>query len=204
MISEHTRAWLENTQGLVESPEGQRLAELAASVPANQAIVEVGSHTGLSTCWLAAGSRDGNGAHITAVDPWGPPRPGSQDDPWELGPEGVLERFRSNIAGTTQYEFNEDYGDLVTPLRTTSQIAADLWVQPIGLLFIDAIHEGPAVRADWAAWGPHMAPRGLACFHDYGDGYPEVRVAIDAFVVPSRDWTSIEVTEPSLWQGQLR
>lgn len=68
-----TRCWLENTQGLVEVEEGEKLAELASQVTANHAIVEVGSHTGLSSCWIAAGSRDGNGAHITCIDPWGEP-----------------------------------------------------------------------------------------------------------------------------------
>jgi len=41
-----TRCWLENTQGLVEVEEGEKLAELASQVTANHAIVEVGSHTG--------------------------------------------------------------------------------------------------------------------------------------------------------------
>ena len=45
-----TRCWLENTQGLVEVEEGEKLAELASQVTANHAIVEVGSHTGLSSC----------------------------------------------------------------------------------------------------------------------------------------------------------
>jgi predicted O-methyltransferase YrrM len=53
-----TRRWLENTQGLVEVEEVEKLAELASQVTANHAIVEVGSHTGLSSCWMAAGSRD--------------------------------------------------------------------------------------------------------------------------------------------------
>jgi hypothetical protein len=202
-LDEHTRKWLTKTQGLVEASEGYRLAKLASLVPRNQAIVEIGSHTGLSTCWLAAGSRNGNGAHIFAIDPWGPPRPDSMDDPWELGPEGVLQRFKDNIAGVTQYEPNEDYGDLVTPLRTHSERASRFWVQPIGLLFVDAVHEGWAVRQDWLSWNKHMAPEGMACFHDYGDSYPGVREAIDDTVIPSREWSWIEVTPPSLWQGRL-
>lgn len=71
-----TRRRLEDTQGLVEVEEGEKLAELASQVTAKHAIVEVGPHTSLSSCWMAAGSRDGNGAHITCLDPWGEPRPG--------------------------------------------------------------------------------------------------------------------------------
>ena len=88
MLSRETRNWLVRTQGLIENAQGERLAELAYYVPRNMAIVEIGSHTGLSTCWLAAGSRAGNGAHVTAVDPYPDPRPGSKDDPWELGRTG--------------------------------------------------------------------------------------------------------------------
>jgi len=202
-VRELTRLWLQNTQGLIEDSEGERLAQHAKNVPATQAIVELGSHTGLSTCWMAAGSRDGNGAHITAVDPWGKPRPGSLDDPWDLGPDGVLERFQSNIAGTTQLVFNEDYGDIVTPLRMKSRAASRVWIKPIGLLFVDAIHEGPAVLEDWYSWSPHLAPGAVVCFHDYGDSYPGVKEAIDREIEPSRRWIWQDLTEPSLWQGQL-
>ncbi len=202
-MRELTRLWLQQTQGLIEDSEGDRLAQHAKNVPANRAIVELGSHTGLSTCWMAAGSRDGNGAQIYAIDPWGKPRPGSLDDPWDLGPDGVLDRFRSNVAGTTQLVFNEDYGDLVTPLRMKSKAAAKVWVKPIGLLFVDAIHEGPAVLDDWYSWAPLLAPKAIVCFHDFGDSYPGVRDAIEKEIEPSRTWLWTDVTPPSLWQGQL-
>ena len=34
-----TRCWLENTQGLVEVEEGEKLAELASQITANHAIL---------------------------------------------------------------------------------------------------------------------------------------------------------------------
>lgn len=179
VVPEHDAAWLKNTQGLIESDEGEWLAEIAAKVPANQAIVEIGSHTGLSTCWMAAGSRHGNGAHVVAVDPWPPPRPNSQDDPWELGPEGVLQRFKDNVAGVTQEVPREDYGPFITALRMTSEEAAHAWVKPIGLLFIDAIHEEWAVLADHAAWHPFVVSDGVIALHDYSDSYPGCKRAID-------------------------
>lgn len=199
----HTHRWLEKTQGLVEVSEGERLASLAATIPAGLGIVELGSHTGLSTCWLAAGSHDGHRAQVYAVDPWPEPRPGSLDDPWNLGAEGVLDRFRSNISGTTQWEPNTSYWDVVTPLRATSTLVARQWVKPVGLLFVDAIHEGWAVRQDWKAWSPHLADGAVVCFHDYGATYPGVRQAIEEAVIPSRSWSWIEFTEPSLWQGRV-
>jgi hypothetical protein len=190
--------WLDNTQGLIEKDEGRRLADLAAHVPADLAIVEIGSHTGLSSCWLAAGSRAGNGAHVTCVDPYPMPRPGSLDDPWELGPEGVLARFVSNIEGTTQDTPRVSYWPSVTLLRTTSEQAGAMWVKPVGLLFVDAIHTEAGVMADWAAWEPHLV--GVAAFHDYGDGYPGCRRGIDR-IAAAEPWADVEVLG-TLWSGR--
>jgi hypothetical protein len=49
-VRARTRCWLENTQGLVEVEEGEKLAELASQVTAKHAIAEVGSHTGRAWC----------------------------------------------------------------------------------------------------------------------------------------------------------
>lgn len=200
MIDDNTMAWLDKTQGLIEPEEGRRLAELAAQTPREYAIVEIGSHTGLSTCWMAAGSRDGLGAHITAVDPYPPPRPNSKDDPWELGPEGVLARFMQNVQGTTQDTSREDYRDLITLLRTTSEDAARIWTKGIALLFVDAIHEEAAVKADYTAWMPHVVTGGFLAFHDYGDSYPGCKAAID-WIATQPDLVPLDVTG-TLWVGR--
>lgn len=204
MIDQHTKLWLRNTQGLIEYNQGLRLAKLAAVVPADQAIVEIGSHTGLSTCWLAAGSRSGYGAHVYAVDPYPAPRPGTKDDPWELGPEGVIERFWSNVAGTTQeVPRGDDYTDLVTLFRETSLDAAARWEKrDIGLLFVDAIHEYEPVLADYAAWSPFMAQYGVIAFHDYHHTYPGCKQAIKEIAATGL-WEPMGLTG-SLWVGRRR
>lgn len=204
VVDADTSAWLDNTQGLISPNEGRLLARLAAFVPANQAIVELGTHTGLSTCWMAAGSRVGYGAHIIAVDPWPEPRPPSpdyDDDPWKLGAEGVLDRFRSNVAGTTQDVPREDYGDLITALRTTSLEAERTFVKPVGLLFVDAIHEEAAVRADHAAWAPHVVAGGWIAFHDFGGDYPGCTRAITD-IEATGSWIGTELVD-GLWAGQV-
>lgn len=194
--------WLDNTQGLIEPDEGRRLAELASHVHPSTAIVEVGSHTGLSSCWLAAGSRVGYGVQVFCIDPWGDPRPGSLDDPWGLGAEGVLNRFKDNVAGVTQEVDRESYWDLVTPLRMASIDAAWIWVKPVGLLFVDAIHEEDAVLEDWAVWKAHLAPGSWAAFHDFGPSYPGCKRAIEKIAV-SEDWSDVSVIG-SLWSARLR
>lgn len=175
--------------GLVSRDEGRTLRRLASDVPADQAIVELGSHTGLSTCWMAGGAQ----AHVFAVDPWGNPRPGSEDDPLGYGTgDAVLEAFGLNIR-------HEGHADKVTPLRTTSTDLARIWAQPVGLLFIDAVHEYAHVKADVEAWAPHMARGSVIAFHDWTDDpehpYEGVKRAIDEV---GEDWKPLGVVG-SLW-----
>lgn len=178
--------------GLVQDSEGRRLAELARSVPVDQAIVEIGSHTGLSTCWMA----DSTKAHIIAVDPWGDPRPGTLDDPFALVTgDAVLARFMDNIR-------TEGHGQRVTPIRTVSTVAASMWVKPVGLVFIDAIHEREHVIADYEAWAPFVAPGGWLAFHDWAP-WPEhpyygVTQAIEEVVIPSGLWSEPVIVD-ALW-----
>lgn len=58
------------TPGLVGRPTAERLAGIAADVPADQAIVEIGVFMARTTTFLAAGAQSGNGAHVYGVDPW--------------------------------------------------------------------------------------------------------------------------------------
>ncbi len=173
--------------GLVQESEGLRLAMLAATVPSDQAIVELGSHTGLSTCWLAGGSE---GAHVFAIDPWGDPRPGSNDDPLGIGPgDNVLALFRANIRA-------EGHTERVTPIRARSVDVAPYWVQPVGLLFIDAVHEYAAVVADLLDWAHLIPPGGWLALHDYTDDpehpYAGVAKAIrDTLLL--RRWTEPDI-----------
>lgn len=189
-------------RGLVMPSEGRVLAELAGQVAGVTAIVELGAHTGLSTCWLAAGAAAGHGAHVFSIDPWGDPRPGSDDDPFHLGTgEAVLSQYFANLA-------TEGHLGRVTPIRGRSTDVAPLWVQPVGLLFIDAVHEFEAVRADYEAWAPHVVEGGSVAFHDYWADPDctvrgEVGDFVEAVVRPSGLWTS-GYTALGLWTAQRR
>ena len=58
--------------GYLQEDEAQRLTWLAARVPADKAIVEIGSLRGRSTCRLGLGAAAGLGAHVWAIDMWVP------------------------------------------------------------------------------------------------------------------------------------
>jgi len=145
--------------GLIAPETGLRLAELASHVPADMAIVEVGSYRGKSTCYLAAGARAGRGAHVYAHDAW--------DLPGNIGGRHVYD------APTRRDEFDAQVAsmrlsDRVTAVQCFSQDAAAAWAgPPIGLLFIDASHEYADVRDDFAAWTVHVPAGGRVVFDDY-------------------------------------
>lgn len=186
---------LAGLRGLMSGREVDALGRLAREVPEWASIVEVGTHTGFSTCHMAFASSRGKGAHITAVDPYLPPRPGSQDDPFGLGPDGVRQEFHDSLTRLGLWPW-------VTPLRARSVEVAAMWSAPIGLLFIDAIHEREAVIEDYEAWAPHVTAGGWLALHDYNqEGYPGVVEAVHEHILPSGRWEDIR-THECLWTAR--
>ena len=182
-------------RGLMTGREVDALGRLAQGVQDWASIVEVGTHTGFSTCHMAVASRRGKGAHITAIDPYLPPRPDSQDDPFGLGPEGVRAEFHRNLTTLGLWS-------MVTPLRAVSLDVARMWQAPIGLLFIDAIHERQHVIEDYEAWSPHIIAGGVLALHDYNaTGYPGVVEAVEEHILPTGCWERVALTE-SLWTAR--
>jgi len=54
-------------KGFLRPIEGETLAKLASIILSDQAIVEIGSYMGKSTCYLASGT---TGAMVYAIDLW--------------------------------------------------------------------------------------------------------------------------------------
>lgn len=172
--------------------EVSRLGEIAAGVPSWAAIVEIGTHTGLSTCWMAAAGP----AHVTAIDPYPPAREGSSDDPFAFGdPEGAMREFHGNLTRLGLWH-------KVTPLRARSTDVAPYWVQPVGLLFIDAVHERDPLAADYEAWERFVPVGGWLALHDFNEvGYPGVPEAVREVILPSGRWEPAPLVE-SLWTAR--
>lgn len=54
---------------------------------------------------------------------------------------------------------------------------------PVDFLYIDGWHDAENVRADYAAWAPHVVPNGLIWFHDaHGASWPDVTALVDELV----------------------
>lgn len=167
---------LEELRGLITPDVGNALAWLASRVPADEAIVEVGSFKGMSTAYLAAGAKDGLGAKVWAVDPWD--TPGNVYGKHGYSAPIVRDDFEKQLKGLKLWS-------RVTPVKAFSVDAAAAWGgPPIGLLFIDADHEEASVRADVAAWRPHLAdPYHVIAFDDLDTPRnPGVRAVVDELV----------------------
>lgn len=166
---------LEDVRGLITTGIGDALRALAAAVPADQAIVELGSFKGMSTAYLATGARDGNGAPVFAIDPWD--LPGNPYGKHGYSAPVVRAEFERQLRGLRLWS-------RVTPLRAFSTDAAAAWDGPkVGLLFVDADHAEAAVRADINAWRPHLADvHVIACDDLDTPRNPGVRVVVDELV----------------------
>jgi predicted O-methyltransferase YrrM len=150
--------WFDEAEArLLFSVTTRALAEL----PEPSVVVEVGSWYGRSTVVLGAAVRaSGTSATVFAVDP----HEGEISLPGSKGAIGrqtgppTFDRFLENMAraGLT---------DVVWPLRQRSFEVA--WSQPIGLLFIDGLHDEANVAQDLGAFEPWLADGGFVAFHDY-------------------------------------
>lgn len=140
--------------GLLSEAEAQLLFDLAAGAR-DGCIVEIGTFHGKSTVALALGARAGSGARVYAIDPF-LPYTGMTGRQFEAAEKAkLLENLL--LAGVS-----ED----VWLLHLPSVQVARAWSAPIAFLWIDGDHSYEGVRADFAAWRPHVVPGGLVAFHD--------------------------------------
>jgi len=130
--------------GWLTDEEGEALYELAKRCSGRGAIVEIGSWKGKSTICLGLGSRAGGAVRIFAIDPHADYRFGD---------------FKTNVE-------RAGIADLVTPIASLSQPAADGFDDPIELLFVDGSHEYDLVLEDFEKWVPKVVDGGWVAFHD--------------------------------------
>lgn len=158
--------------GLVPEAVCYELFSAAGEVPAELAIVEIGSFKGKSTCCLASGAQDGLGAHVWAVDPWD--LEGNETGRFHFAAAETREAFSRQV--------NEmGLAEQITAIQGFSTEVAVGWDGPaIGLLYIDGDHKYKSVAADFAAWSNHLTPRATVIFDDLDtERNPGVRKAVD-------------------------
>lgn len=150
-------------EALTEPQAMDALADLAAQVPADQVILEVGVYHAVNLVNMALGARKGNRAKVFGCDPYG------SGDIYRGRPH-MLQRYTdADLTVARQYIKTNRCSRAAKILVGTSTDTATTWDRgPIGLLVIDAEHTYRSVKADLAAWAPHLAPDALIAFDDYG------------------------------------
>lgn len=172
--------------GLTPESVALALADMASQVPPDRAIVELGTYQGRTALFLAWGARQGQGAHVYAIDPWDLP---GKREPYNQHRGGALGKHRKAFDDPGTYNWARynvranGYANRVTLIRDFSVKAAEKWsAGPVGLLFVDGDHRYDAVRADVSAWAAHLAPDAVIAFDDYAATHPEVIRAVDDMV----------------------
>lgn len=113
-------------------------------------IVAIGSYRGQTDCALALNAH----VPVYAIDN----RAGSVG---EDTPFGDVDRpyWMRNVLELS-------LGEKLRPINLLSLQVAQVWTQPIGLLFIDGSHDYESVRDDLNAWLPHVVNGGIVALHD--------------------------------------
>ena len=141
-----------SVEGMVSDAEIVGLMELAAEVPADACILEIGSYRGRSTSALALGAK---GAPVYAVEPH------ESFEGIYGGQFGPADRraFFKNLLRVGVVE-------KVRLVNLSSEVACQGWTRPIGLLWIDGDHTLDGVRRDFDSWEHFLQPGGVVAFHD--------------------------------------
>lgn len=150
------------------------LADFAAQVPGDQEIVELGVFHGRTALQLAWGARQGQRAHVTAIDPWD--LPGNTYGPPFTDPGA--RRWAHHHVKSLGYS-----RDITLVQAFSHDAAAGYDGPPIGLLFVDGDHTKTGARRDIEAWAPHLAEGARIAVDDYGcPDWPGVKEALDELV----------------------
>ena len=171
-------------EGWLNDHEGYLLYRLARDGEGDGAIVEIGSWMGLSTAWLAAGSKEAGREHVHAIDVFD--GGAMMKDTEVIRNEGTTyNRFAENLEGLALF-------DHVEPIIADSGDAARRWTKgAIRLLFIDGDHRYHAVKADFDLWSPHVAAGGFVVLDDATEQYPGVLQLIGEVLAESSSWQQV-------------
>lgn len=168
---------LAQLDGLISREVGEYLYHLAQLVSPDDAIVEIGSYHGQSTCYLAAGRQ--LGTTVYAVDPWS-----ERESEWRKSVKDRLAspsylKFKKQVA-SCGFRLGTD----IIPLQTTSVKAAQKYrAKPVGLLYIDGNHLKHAVINDIRSWTKHLTSDAIIVLDDYGETKnPGVKEAVHELI----------------------
>ena len=145
------------------------LQAFIATLPDHITMAEIGCYAGESTSlFLLKADR------IFCVDIWQP-----YTDPSPERSHGIqIPRLDEQVFDA----FHNTHAEHIVKIKLSSGAAALLFAPAsLDLVYLDANHYEPHVRADIAAWRTKIKQHGLLAFHDYGHSeFPGVKNAVDS------------------------
>ena len=126
------------------------LYTLAAAVPREGRVLEIGSYLGASSCFLAGGLFRNSGT-LTCVDTWAN----------ETMPEGERDTYAEFARNTSGASVR-----IRTVRKRSDELTPDDVTPPFDLVFIDADHTYRAVRRDVQIVRDWLRDGGVLAFHD--------------------------------------
>ncbi len=172
--------------GQMTELELRAIETLASDAPENARIVEVGSLFGLSS-YVWSKSAPPN-ATVFCIDPW-------VREPW-------IAELEATIPGCPEFcreafdKYTRDCANIV-PLRGYSPLDFKDWVEPVDIVFDDAVHSNPAFRKNVKFWLRHLKAGGILCGHDYSEEFPDVYRTVDKLA--ARLGATVQTVETFWW-----
>ncbi len=169
-------------QGYLYPGELELLQNLAAEIPADGVVVQIGAGAGTASIGILEVTEE---VVIFSVD-------------IHCGEVPALtnEHLRLPEVG---------FGDTGHVIRVwgDSKLVGKRWPISIDLLFVDGDHGAEGVTADIQEWVRHVRAGGLIFFHDYGSNHwPAVKEAVDNLVMDKHEMIGMADTLIAFRKGE--
>ncbi|TWA53815.1 methyltransferase family protein [Azospirillum baldaniorum] len=152
--------------GQMSEWELQAIEAVAALVPPDGTIVEIGSLFGRSS-WAWAKSADPS-VTVHCIDPW-EENHGIRPMEQALGITYGIDQFRAYLSDCPNAKALQGY----------SPDNFQDWNRPVDLFFEDSVHTDPILSRNLEFWSRHLPPTGISCGHDYRPRFPDVMNGVD-------------------------
>ena len=163
--------------------ELQQLYKLAAQCPPQSVALEIGSHLGASSCYIAAGLKLSNG-HLLCVDTW-------DNETMPEGEQNTYLEFQQNTAGVKQ--------QIQTIRKRSENLGEDDVKSRLNLAFIDGDHSYQAVKRDFELVQQWIAEDGIIAFHDFSNINYEGVSQVVGEALASGKWMLMGKVETLAW-----
>jgi predicted O-methyltransferase YrrM len=172
-------AWqaTKDVPGFLGENEARFIGLLAACIPANGAIVEIGSFKGRSTTMLAKVASHYGLGPVVSIDPHTHNLSTGSDGP--VLPS-TFQEFQASLRNAGVSEHVEIHHATSTAVSTT-------WNRKIRFLWIDGDHSYKGAKSDFDGFAPFLVSGGVVALHDALNNFAgPIRVFVEEILRPNR------------------